>query len=244
MTGNQMNGYIRDTQNHEGNTLLHIAVTKEDLPAIRDIFEVGRIMHKNAQEKNPLDLAIEQLHPKSIKSRNNNQIAILETIADNIAKRDHVASDKIECLQKIITLELACKNHPVPPFTFIPNANLLQKLIPNEHKINSEQFLNNLYKQATNNETGNTFTHVCVNQEDPDELFKLVCTNRISDAKNKERLDPLALALCAFRAFTTQPKFIDTNCAIFNRVRCCYFILYYYYTNNLTDSCCEKHKRL
>jgi len=242
ITGTNLRVYIRDTQNDEGNTLLHIAVTKEDLPVIQDIFAFSSITHTNAQGKKPLDLAIEQLHPKSIKPRNNNQISILEMFVESIAKRAYIESDKTECLKKIIALELACKNNPVPPFTIIPNANLLQKLIPNEHKTNAEQFLASLYKQATHDETGNTFAHVCVNQEDPDELFKLVCAGRISDAVNKQGLNSLECALCNFREFTTHPQRINTKNAMFNRVRCCYFILYYYYTNNSTDSCCEKHK--
>jgi len=90
ITGNKEKSYIRDTQNHEGNTLLHIAVTKEDLPVIQDIFAFSSTTHINAQGKKPLDLAIEQLHPKSIKPRNNNQIVILETLAGSIAKGGQV----------------------------------------------------------------------------------------------------------------------------------------------------------
>jgi ankyrin repeat protein len=241
--GNEQRSYIRNTQNGEGDTLLHIAVTKEDLPVIQDIFAFSSTTHANAQGKKPLDLAIEQLHPKIIDCRNNNQVAILETLANSIANRAYLESDKTECLQKLIALELACKNNPSPSFTFIPNATLLHNLIPKKHHMNSEQFLANIYKEAIDNETGNTFTHVCVNQEDPDELFKLVCNDRISDVTNKSNLNAFEVAFCNFSAFITKTELIDAKNAVFNRVRCCYFILYYYYTKNSTDSCCEKHKR-
>lgn len=240
--GTEQRSYIRDAQNHDGDTLLHVAVAKEDLPVIQDIFAFSSTTHQNAQGKKPLDLAIEQLHPKSIESRNNNQVVILEVLANRIAERAYLESDKTECLQKLITLELACKNNPTQSFSFVPNATLLHKLIPNEHQINSEQFLANIYKETIDNETGNTFAHVCVHQEDPDELFKLVCTNRISDLPNKQNLNAFECALCNFRAFTSQAQLIDAKNDTFNRVRCCYFILYYYYTKNLTNSCCEKHR--
>jgi len=242
ITGNKEKSYIRNTKNHEGNTLLHIAVTKEDLPIIQDIFAFSSTTHINAQGKKPLDLAIEQLHPKSIKPRNNNQIVILETLAGSIAKGAYTESDKTECLKKIIALELACKNNPVREFTFTLNPNLLYSLVPSDHKADAEEFLTNLYKQVTHDETGNTFAHVCVDQEDPDELFKLVCTDRISDAENKLGLNSFECALWNFRAFTINTELINAKSDKFNRTRCCYFILYYYYTKNSTDSCCEKHR--
>ena len=240
--GRDHRSYISSVQNDEGDTVLHIAVTKEDLPVIQDIFAFSSTTYANAQRKKPLDLAIEQLHPKSIESRNNNQVVILEVLANRIAERAYLESDKIECLQKLTTLELACKNKPSKSFSFVPNVNLLQKLIPTEHEKNSEAFLANIYKETIDNETGNTFAHVCVHQEDPDELFKLVCTNRISDLPNKQNLNAFECALCNFRAFTSQAQLIDAKNDTFNRVRCCYFILYYYYTKNLTNSCCEKHR--
>lgn len=231
---------IRDTRNDAGETFLHIAVDKEDLSFIKESFTYFSTMHYNNKGKYPLDKAIEKILPATNISRTDHHIAILETIALKIAHTTYEQKRKEDCLKKIIALELECKAYPSTVFSFVPSKKLLEKLTSETYGNNSEDYLANVYKKAIEPKTGNTFAHVCVQQENPDELFTLVVDNRISSIQNKEGLDPLQFALRAFRKFTSAAS-IDTNAEAFKRTRCCYLILYHYFSKSL-GSCCDKHK--
>jgi hypothetical protein len=246
ITGENHKSYIRDIQNNKGETFLHVAVEKEDLPFINDMFTYFSTMHRNQEGKLPLDLAIKKLDPKTPRSNHENRIAILEAIAHRIAKHAYFQKDKEDCLEKIIGLELAYKAHPSPAFFFTPNKDLLHNLVPNAHKNNSSSFLAQLYQQATDPKTGNTFAHICIQQQNSDELLELVNADHISLTTNKEGLSPLDFALRAFREFTKQSADLETQqkSENFKRVRCCFFILYNYFKKSPTSSCCEKHKNI
>lgn len=242
ITGSCHKSYIRDIYDDERNTFLHVAVTKQDLPFIKDMFNYFSTMHDNKEFKSPLDLAIEQLHPCSHNLKTPDKIAILETIAHRIAEKAYREQDKEDCLKKLVTLELACQADPCSTFSFVPPKNLLLNLIPKEHENDSESFLSKIYQLVTDETTGNTFTHLFVKHENPDKLLELVKANRISDTPNKENLNPLDFALRIFRSFTTNPTSINPQSDRFQRVRCCYFILYNYFTKRSWATCCEKHK--
>lgn len=239
ITGKELKYYTRDTQNKDGDTLLHIAVKKDDLSIIKAIFAFSSTMHKNLQGKKPFDIALEKLDPENNLPKNYVQITILETIAQRIADKGYFADEKISCLEKIIALELACKSQPSADFNFCPSVSLLKDLIPN--KENSDEFLADCYRSAFDKKTKDTFAHIYVYQENPDELYKLVCQNRASKEKNEKGLDALECALQSFREFAKNPSTIDINNDRFKRVRCCYFIMRNYYTEKTKYFCCEKH---
>jgi hypothetical protein len=230
--------WIRDIQNPAGKTFLHVAVEKEDLPFIKNAFEFFSTMHPDKESKYPLDIAIEKLVSTNKSIRNEPQIAILETIANRIAQKAYSEKDKEECLRKLISLELICKANRSHPYPFVPQKDLLYKLVPKEE--DAETFLSEIYRQTHDKETGNTFAHLCVQQQDPDELYKLVLASRIATTTNKENLDPVACALAAFRKFTANPTSFDPATEGFKKARCCFFMLCRHFDKNNPD-CCKQH---
>lgn len=242
ITGANYKHYVRDIQNEDGNTFLHIAVKKQDLCFINQMLSHFSTMHTNNQGKTPFDLILDQLKPNTSSSRNNNQLRILESLAGRIAKKAYLEQNKIDCLKKIIALELSCRAYPDPTFSFVPSQELLLKLVPTTNEPDAQSFLSQIYQQTIDKSTGNTFGHIFIQQEDPESLLELVKANRISQLPNKENLNILNYALQAFRKFTSSSTHIDTNSEKFQRARCCFFILYNYFKKDSTSSCCEKHK--
>lgn len=241
ITGANYKHHIRDTQNEDGNTFLHVAVKKQDLFFTNQILSHFSTMHTNNQGKTPFDLILEQLQPNPSSPRNNNQLQILESITDRIAQKKYLEHNKLDCLKKIIALELSCRAYPDPTFSFIPSQELLLKLVP-KNETDAQSFLSQIYQQTIDKSTGNTFGHVFVQQEDSEALFELVKADRVSHLPNKENLNVLNFALRAFRQFTSNSIHIDTTSEKFQRARCCFFILYNYFKTDSTSFCCDKHK--
>src|SRR5213075_792181 len=98
---------------------------------------------------------------------------------------------------------------------------------PKENVAQEQLLLSTIYQQISD-ASGNTFTHVLVEQELSDELFEWIKQERVSFAQNKKELTPLDIALAKFRHFTQNVALIDSDKSSFEKRKCCLFMLLNY----------------
>lgn len=238
---------IHNVMDKEFNRFIHIAVQKADLPTVQWIYNNTPYNYTffptNKNGQSPLDLCIEQLSPDIIgEQKNTDRHKVLNATILYIGKTPNYIL-RYQSLQKIINLQLSHKKNKMD-FTFEPE--LLYYLVPQEELAQKESYLSKIYQKSAD-EDGNTFTHLLVGQDLPDELFQWIKQEHVSSAKNNAGQSPLDLALirfqCSFQPYTYIPvDYLKGD--VFNKRRCCLLMLLNYFNNQqLTglQNCCDKH---
>ena len=248
ITGYDRTHEIGNIADEAHNRFIHIAIEKDDLPAVQWICAnpkfIGTPINKKGQS--PLDLCIEKLTPCSIDQQKDSVThKILYALIERTAKVcSPVNPYKTACLKKITALHLAYKqaSHELDL-----TPELIRCLISAEKLAEEQAFLSTIYQETTDAD-GNTFTHVLVEKELADELFDWIKQGRVSFAKNKAQLTPVDTALANFRFFTQNVALIDGNTTSFARKKCCLFMLLNYLkiksgqaANTHFNHCCSNH---
>jgi hypothetical protein len=253
----QSNGieFFKQTHDEDHNFFMHIAVLKRDLPAMRYLLTKNKnVRHQlwmhNAQQQSPFELCIAQLLPESIDNECNQKstsLAILKEMIDNMIEYFFAKGTIIDCIQKIINLELACRAHASTTTTLI-ETQLLDDLLAKASTKEQPLSLATFYQDVTETKTGNTKSHFVVEQQNADELYELINKDHVSPHKNKEGLTVLDLALKKFRLFTQNSSLFDTQSEEAAHARCCLFMLYKYIllkqqntSFTTTSNCCDQH---
>src|SRR5581483_3918146 len=203
----------------------------------------------NKAGKTPLDLCISKfLSDAADKDKAQKMLEAILYRAAHISRSSDQHKTYLEgALKKVISLQLAYKKQSKD--LDIP-LKLLAKLVDfqvSEDKY--EEVVSPFYQQATDEATGNTFTHVLVELGDADELYEWIQQKRISFAKNKAGETPDAVALSNYLSYLEIPASIDSFKEEFNRKRCCLFMLLNYLKIIGKQSClisfkqcCSVHK--
>ena len=236
---------IIDTTDSNGNNFIHIAAERDDVKMVGDLsgMRSRTTALSNKAGQTPLDLCI--LKFLSDAADKNKAKQMLETIlyrAAHISRSSDEHKTYLEgALKKVISLQLAYKKQSKD--LDVP-LKLLARLVDFHVSDDKHQEVVSLfYQQATDEVTGNTFTHVLVELGYADELYEWIQQKRISFAKNKAGDTPDALALSNYLPYLELPASIDSFKEEFNRKRCCLFMLLNYLKIIGKQSCLMSFKQ-
>jgi len=253
-TANDIVKGIDDVHDDHKNTFLHIAVEKRDGATVKWLCRRTKLInvlhYVNRDRKTPLDLCVDQLLPEidntnNIKAQSQSMLADILYGIRFIPNGPFYKPFRNRCQKTLINLHLQYKKNTKNNFLCPTTISQLQSLI---RYPDTQSCITEYYQEATDTATGNTFTHVLVEQERADELFDWIKQKRLSLVANKTGLTPLDIALAQFRIFTQNFMLIDEDKSSFENRRCCLFIL----LNHLKikdqqsetahfDYCCDKH---
>ena len=250
----QSNGidFLRQTHDEQNNLFIHAAVNNRDLPAVQYLLtkDAANQWGSNIHKQMAFDLCIEQLLPQAIDNEQNKKSTSLEMLAqiiNNMIKCiDHKELIK-KCITKLISLELACYAHQSSVNAFV-KGTILEELLVKASDKNQPLSLNTLYQQITDQETGNTMSHVAVGHQKADHLYGLITRDCVSPARNKEGLTVADIALKKFQFFTQEPSLFEMQKEEATQSRCCLFMLRKFIllkqkdqAFDITCNCCDQH---
>lgn len=227
------------------NRFIHIAVNKKDVAMVEWLLKndanhkgmTDEWFYRNKYGSNAFDLCMKHFSPEILSDPNiqSNARQIFDMFIQKITERcSHII--KRQCLAIIIAKQLKYKKCNI---NFIFNNALFESLKPD---------FSTMYKNAKDLD-GNTFGHLLVEQENPDELYEWLKQERISFKKNSAGLTPLDLAAQRFNLLIQNIEEINTDTECFKKNSCCLYILLNYLkrkelkkedTSDFTQ-CCDKH---
>lgn len=213
------------------NRFIHIAIQKADINLIEWLLNQGDIncIYMNTKQEYPLDICIKQLLPTVIDTGEKARQIFDLLIRYIAALSEEHDSFKYRCLKKIIALQLKHKRHNNTHFPV--DEELLQSLVPRIQRTQQPSALSLLYIETTDNIDGNTWSHILVEQENPDALYELALNNQISWGENNNKHTALDIAAMRFREAVQGMGMINANKESFDKRKCCLFILSHYFRN-------------
>jgi hypothetical protein len=241
---NYLYNYVVDEKQ---NSFLHVAIKKKDITVLKWLTTVVQCAphNVNADGKNPFDLCIEQMMPDAQESDRERAHEMLDLLTDRYNKANFCLEPRKAYLQKMLQLQYA---HTKNATTFKLKEALFQRFLTDKHG-KYLIALSKLYQETADPITGDTFTHIFVEQGNADTLHKLLQQGYASPAKNNDGKTPIDSALILFNAIT-QSSCFDTMITIdragYNRRRCCLFMLMHYAAKQQQlqcdlEQCCSAH---
>lgn len=247
--------YARDDQYDH---FIHIAINKQDLSTVQWLYAFDGGIYPNFSNsggKSPLCLCIDQLSPVNGIQGGKNVAArqIFDVTLEALGKNKKVAGAYVAfskykemCLKNIIALQLKYKKNL---YDFVVAPESLASLVSRcrRNQLTVPAFISTFYKAAIDESNGDTFTHILVAQNNPDELFEWLKQERGSFEKNKSGLTPLDVALEKCRHFTQDVSRINADKDSYDKLSCCVFILLNYIRlkkgtpDNTFGTCCDRH---
>jgi hypothetical protein len=240
-----LHNYVVDEKQ---NSFLHVAIKKKDVTVLRWLTTVVQCSsHKpNADGKGPIDLCIEQMMPDAQESDREKAHEMLDLLTDRYNKVNFCLEWRKAFLHKMLQLQYA---HTKNATTFKLKEALFQRFLTDIYNSYQPIALSKLYQETADPITGDTFTHIFVEQGNADTLHKLLQQGYASPAKNKDGKTPVDSALILFNAVTQSSHFdtmITIDWAEYNRRRCCLFMLVHYAAKQQQlkcdlEQCCSAH---
>lgn len=245
----------RDVYDEEGNTFAHIVVKHRDLKMtewVIDCMKYSLSMPNNAG-KEPIDLCIDQLMPNAEEGNKEESCKIFTKLIAGYDKVGFNYNHRRSFLKKIVTLEFEHIKHGTH-FAKEDASKYFsgQGAVAQQESV-EKLVLSEIY-QEVRDEEGNTFTHMLVSHHLSDMLYTFIGKNYITFAKNKDTLNPLALAQKIFlevahklfeQCAPNKDFTISTVSQEDTKKKCCYFMLLNFQRkqDNNTDfkQCCDKH---
>ncbi|HLW73011.1 MAG TPA: hypothetical protein VKR54_03100 [Candidatus Babeliales bacterium] len=247
MTGHDCVADLHCTQNEDKNGFLQCAIKKVDLPVVQWL-----IAHENVKYHSPTEsinfvtLCTEQLLPDKPEAKRTNAYTILKTITEPYKTSNTAHWWREFYIKKIIELQLEHKKKRTN-FT-IDEALVTPFLQQDSPDTDAPIFLSNMYQQVVEKESGNTLSHIIVNNHDADELYKLIHKDYVSSIENKDGMTTLDLAFKQHSASTQNVSLLDLEPEVSRLNRCCYFMLLKYIKSKKSaqefddaPNCCERH---
>jgi len=240
---------ILTTRDDQGNHFIHIGVERGHKGVVETL--AGMRAHATTMRNNngetALDVCIKKM--PADKGYSPTQLEILEVLLYRTA---HLSRQKEEykavleaSLKKVVLLQLDYKKlgKELP----LRVDHLLKLIKFNASKEEKEKelaiaLLSKSYQHAADEANGETFTHVLVQQELPDELFEWIKQERVSLAENNAGKTAVDIALERFRQVALKSPARGNDS--FTNKRCCLFMLLKYcHIKNGTNfnNCCDKH---
>lgn len=256
-TGFLFTGFVKPIRfdsmlDKDRNSFTHIAIRKADLTIVQWLTDQRYLAYNaNSDDKEPIDLCIEQLLPNAAEANKKTVHEILDVLTAAYDTYAFNLDYRKKFLKKMVALQLEykkCGTHfGLQDGTgFVLKDVLFTRFLIQDPKAKPTIVLSDIYHEVMD-QNKNTFTHVVVQRGLPDELYELIKKEYITFEKNAEEKTPVDIAYELFRGFTQNHSSIEARKDIFTKRRCCLFMLLNYLkikqnvNNKSFIQCCDKH---